>query len=269
MNALDRLALLMTRLRDRESGCPWDIEQTLQSLVPHTLEEVYELADSLECNDVEHLKEELGDYLFQAAFYAQIAEENDWFNLHQVIDALVTKLVLRHPHVFPDGELDGVRMVAGEMDLTTIKNSWERSKGESRHRRQQQGTLDDVPRALPAIQRAQKLQKRAASVGFDWSDSSGPQQKLREETQEFAVAVCDDDPEQIEHELGDLLFTCVNLARHHGLDAEQALSRANRRFENRFAQMETQASEQGRTIKDFSLQEFEALWQSAKYRLSR
>ena len=170
----------------------------------------------------------------------------------------------RHPHVFPDGELDGVRMASSDMNQAGIGDTWERLKSESRQQRQQHGALDDVPHALPAIQRAQKLQRRAARVGFDWPDATGPQNKLHEEAEEFAAALRHDDAEQIEHELGDLIFTCVNLARHHDIDAEQALARANRRFETRFASMEADANNQGRALEELSLQELEALWLRAK-----
>ena len=196
--ALDRLMLMMERLRDPLHGCPWDLDQTMRSLLPHTLEEVYELVDAIERNDLDHFKEELGDYLFQAAFYAQIADENGWFSLSEVVNGLVDKLIHRHPHVFPDGALDGERVRTQDMQQNQIKKNWEQFKGESRRQRYQTGVLDDVPRALPALQRAQKLQNRASRVGFDWPDADGPRGKLGEEIQEYDVALSSGRADRIE-----------------------------------------------------------------------
>jgi ATP diphosphatase len=264
MNELERLELLMHRLRDPQGGCPWDRRQTMQTLVPHTLEEVYELVDAIEREDVDHLREELGDYLFQAAFYAQLAAENGWFTLQDVVRGLVDKLVERHPHVFPDGCLDGRRADSTAMDEATIKHTWEALKQDQRLRRRQHGALADVPLALPAVQRAQKLQRRAARVGFDWPNVEGVRCKLDEELGELDAAAADSDPRRIEHELGDLMFTCVNLARHHDLDAEQLLAAANRRFETRFAAMEAQARREGADFECLSPAGKEVLWERAK-----
>jgi len=264
MDELGRLMLLMTRLRDEQTGCPWDRRQTMKSLLPHTLEEVYELADTIARDDLDHLKEELGDYLFQAAFYAQIASEQGQFDLRDAIEALVDKLVLRHPHVFPDGQLQGRRADAASMDETQIKATWEALKQQSRRQREQHGLLDDVPLALPAMQRAEKLQKRAATVGFDWHRAEQVFDKCEEELAELRLAVDRNRPDEIADELGDLLFSWVNLARHLNCDAEQVLAAANRRFERRFATMEQLVTTAGDRLDDKSAVELDALWEQAK-----
>ncbi len=261
MNRPDLAALLevMATLRDPERGCPWDRAQTFASIAPYTLEEVYELVDALERGDFSHLKEELGDLLFQVVFYAQMAQEQSLFDFHDVVAVLVDKLRRRHPHVFP---------VAGaESDATSteqVKQQWERIKQEERQRKQQRGLMADVPQALPSLSRAAKLQRRASGVGFDWPDVTGVLGKLHEELAELAQAREQGDAGEIEEELGDVLFSVVNLARHLKVDPEQALRRANSKFELRWAYIESQLLAQGRTLEQASLQEMDALWDQAK-----
>ena len=261
---LQRLIRLMQRLRDPESGCPWDLEQTMQSLLPHTLEEVYELADAIECSDHQQIREELGDYLFQAAFYAQIASEEGLFSLADVVNGLVDKLVHRHPHVFPDGDLDGDASSSKALGKAQIKDNWETLKQKARAEKSLHSQLDDVPSALPALQRAHKLQSRAARGGFDWPNHLGALAKLEEESAELNEAIIEQDREAMAHEAGDLLFTCVNLCRDLGVDAEQVLRGANTRFETRFRSIESALDSQGKKMAETELEELEALWQQAK-----
>jgi len=257
------LLLIMERLRDPQTGCPWDLAQSFETIVPSTLEECYELAAAIEARDYAHVKDELGDVLFQVIFYAQLGAEEGCFTFDDVVDALGRKLIRRHPHVFGEGREDA----AGEpMSAEAVKGQWETIKASERAGRAQHGVLDDVPVALPALPRAQKLQKRAARVGFDW-DSRGPVlDKLDEELGELHEALAADDPEGVEEELGDLLFTAVNLARHLGLDAESCLRRASAGFERRFRLMEAQAEEHGHALEHCDPAELDALWEEAKRR---
>lgn len=258
MADLQRLRNLMQRLRAPEGGCPWDLEQTFASLVPHTLEEAYEVADVIARGDFEQLPGELGDLLFQVLFYSQLGEEQGRFGMDDVLRTLDHKLVSRHPHVFGDERL---------ADAAEVASAWEARKARERGARQPRSLsseLDDVPSALPALSRARKLQKRAARVGFDWPDASGPWSKLREETDELAQAVAHADRAEIEAELGDLLFAAVNLARHLDIDAEAALRAANAKFERRFRYIETAVAARGRRLEDSALTELDALWDAAK-----
>jgi nucleoside triphosphate diphosphatase len=255
---------LMRRLRDPEGGCPWDLAQTPQTLLRHTLEEVYEFADAVERHDVAAMRDELGDYLFQAVFYAQIAAENRQFDFTDITHAIVGKLLKRHPHVFPDGNLHSRRAAGEEPDVADIKRNWEDSKQQDRSARAQHAVLDDVPLALPALQRAEKLQKRAAGVGFDWREWRGVFAKLQEETGELEVALQGNDTGAVAEELGDLLFTCVNLARHLGVDPEGALRRANSKFEKRFRTLENALAERGLRPQDCDEHVLDAAWNRAK-----
>jgi len=255
---------LMRRLRDPRTGCPWDLEQDHRSLVQHTLEEVYELADAVENGDYAQMRDELGDYLFQAVFYAQIASESGHFDFDDVTDTIVAKLLRRHPHVFPDGTLDSERSAAEATDPARVSERWERIKAEDRRARAQHGLLDDVPRALPALQRAEKLQRRAAGAGFDWDDAAGVVTKLEEELAELREAVAAGSLAARRDELGDLLFTCVNLARHLGVNAETALRGANAKFERRFRAMEEQLARQGRSMAQCDAATLDRLWNAAK-----
>lgn len=272
MYQLDDLLYLMSRLRDPQNGCPWDIKQTFESILPHTLEEAYEVADAIEKRDYAHLKEELGDLLFQVIFYSQLGKEQQHFDFHQIIDTLVSKLVRRHPHVFPSGELRGEN---NDTPLTDeqIKGRWEAIKQQERDEKAQQSGTDaiestsvlaDIPLALPAIQRAEKLQKRAATVGFDWPEPDQVLDKIEEEIGELREAMAQGEHHRIEDELGDVMFAMVNLARHVNVKPELAVRSTNTKFERRFQFIESHLQLQGRSIEQASLEEMEALWQQAK-----
>ncbi len=258
MADLYRLQALMRQLRAPQGGCPWDLEQTFSSLVPHTIEEAYEVAEVITSGKLSELPAELGDLLFQIVFYSQLGEEQALFTLDDVLLALEHKLVRRHPHVFA---------AAPTPDAATVVMQWEEGKARERREREPgmaSSELDDVPLALPALSRARKLQKRAARVGFDWPDIAGPWQKLREESTELEAAVALNDRAGIESELGDLLFTVVNLARHLGADPEAALRAANHKFERRFRYIETAVALRGQHLAQCDLTLLDALWDAAK-----
>ncbi|MCX2981836.1 nucleoside triphosphate pyrophosphohydrolase [Halieaceae bacterium IMCC14734] len=251
----------MERLRDPEYGCPWDLQQDFRSIVDSTLEESYELVSAIEAADYDHVREELGDVLFQVVFYAQLGREQNLFDFPGIVNTLVEKLLRRHPHVFADGAIEG--LVAATTAVDEVATTWETIKRKERRARAQTGVLDDVPVNLPALSRAQKISKRAAQVGFDWLDTDGVMAKVEEELAEFAAAR-HESAERAEEELGDLIFTCVNLARHAGADAETALRRATLKFERRFTAMEAVLKAQGMTIAEASAAEREAAWESIK-----
>lgn len=263
--SLDDLLYLMSRLRDPETGCPWDIKQTFATIVPHTLEEAYEVADTIEREDWPHLQGELGDLLFQVIFYAQIAREEQRFEFDDIIHTLVEKLIRRHPHVFPEGTLES-RRAAGEPDEAQISSTWEAIKAEERKDKPvaKVRVLDDIPAALPALNRADKLQKRAARVGFDWGDPLPVLDKIEEEIAELREAIASGNKTEIEHELGDLLFAQVNLARHLKVNPETALRYTNQKFTRRFGFIEDQVDASGQDWNDFSLDELDAWWDEAK-----
>jgi len=267
MYRLDDLLHLMARLRDPQHGCPWDLKQDYASIVPHTIEEAYEVADAIERGDFAHLPGELGDLLFQVVYYSQLAREEGRFEFATVVDGIVRKLVRRHPHVFPDGDLYGAPDMA-RLEEAAIRQRWEEIKAEERAEAasapQQLSLLDDVPAALPALSRAAKLQKRAAHVGFDWPDALPVVDKVREELDEVLEAMSENDPRAIAEEVGDLLFVAVNLARHLKVDPEAALRGANAKFERRFRFIEQRLRERGRPIEACSLDELDALWGEAK-----
>jgi ATP diphosphatase len=256
------LLRVMARLRDPQNGCPWDLDQDFRSIVPSTLEECYELAEAIEHEDYPHVAEELGDVLFQVVFYAQLGSERGLFSFATVVDTLVDKLVRRHPHVFAGGEIEG--LVAGRASIESIKESWESIKREERASRSEHGVLADVPLALPALPRAQKLQKRAAQVNFDWPDAEAVLAKVEEEIAELREALAAGSRPGVEEEMGDVLFSCVNLCRHLHLDAEASLRRASARFERRFTQMEAAAAAGARPLAELSAQELDELWEAAK-----
>ncbi|MTZ12395.1 nucleoside triphosphate pyrophosphohydrolase [Pseudomonas sp. JL972] len=267
MYQLPDLLYLMARLRDPQHGCPWDLQQNYASIVPHTLEEAYEVADAIESGDFDHLPGELGDLLFQVVYYSQLAKEEGRFEFATVVDAITRKLVRRHPHVFPDGDLYGSPELP-RLDEAAIKQRWEEIKAEERAEKaaapEQLSLLDDVPAALPALSRAAKLQKRAAQVGFDWPEALPVVDKVREELDEVLVAMSENDAEAVAEELGDLLFVVVNLARHLKVDPENALRGANGKFERRFRFIEQALRQAGRPIENCTLQELDALWDAAK-----
>lgn len=257
------LLRVMQRLRDPEHGCPWDLRQDFRSIVPSTLEECYELAEAIEQGDFPHVAEELGDVLFQVVFYARLGEEQGLFSFDTVVQTLVEKLLRRHPHVFADGEIEGI--VHADTDEASVKASWEAIKREERAARAHGGVLDDVPAALPALPRAQKLQKRAAQVGFDWPETGAVLDKLQEELGELRAALAGNDRGAVAEEMGDVLFTCVNIARHLGLDAESSLRHASQKFEARFRAMEASSRATGQAdLAALTADELERLWQAAK-----
>lgn len=263
---LDDLLHLMARLRDPQYGCPWDLQQNYASIVAHTIEEAYEVADTIERGDFEHLQGELGDLLFQVVYYSQLAREEGRFEFAGVVDSITRKLIRRHPHVFPTGELYAP-VDTPSLSEAQVKSRWEEIKAEERAEKsqlEQLSLLDDVPAALPALSRAAKLQKRAATVGFDWPEALPVLDKVREELDEVLQAMADGDSDALEDEIGDLLFATVNLARHLKHDPEHALRRANRKFERRFRFIEQVLRDSGRPIEDCSLDELDALWGEAK-----
>ncbi|MDG1027211.1 MAG: nucleoside triphosphate pyrophosphohydrolase [Gammaproteobacteria bacterium] len=273
MTAIDRLVMIMTMLRDKQHGCPWDLEQTIKSLLPYTLEEVYEVADAIENNDLVELEDELGDLLFQVIFYAQIAKEQGAFDFQDIATAISSKLLRRHPHVFPDGDMEKFG-IPQNISADQVVVNWEaikegereekRKKGGKKASQQLKSLLDDVPRALPAMERARKLQKRAAQVGFDWAEIGPVLEKLKEEVQEFEEALASADSERMSDELGDVLFAAVNLARHSKIEPEVALRSANRRFEARFHWIEVALTAKGSSLQGANLEELDVLWDEAK-----
>jgi len=259
---IEDLRYLMRRLRDPKSGCPWDLKQNFQSLTSHTIEEAYEVVDAIEQDDMSHLSEELGDLLFQIIFYSQLAEEQSQFSFDDIISTITQKLIRRHPHVFPEGTIESSRVSLADAEIVEIKRVWEEIKRQERTDKGIGKTLDDIPLALPALNRALKLQKRAANVGFDWSDIKPVIEKINEEVIELEVEIKRGDKVRMANELGDLLFSCVNLARHLKLDPETSLRGANQKFKRRFESMELLA---GKTkIEDYSADQLELLWGKVK-----
>ncbi len=258
------LIAIMAALRDKETGCPWDIRQSFATIAPYTIEEAYEVADAIAADDMPELREELGDLLLQVVFHAQMGSEAGLFDFGDVVEAITEKLIRRHPHVF--GERRGAKL--GEVNA-----AWDRIKQEEKARKgasapagrlKAASLLDGIASALPALSRAEKLQSRAARIGFDWTTPQPILAKLREEIAECETAMASKDEAAIEDEIGDLLFTVANLARRLGVDAEAAARAANRKFERRFHAMEKSASEMGRQMGMMSLDELEALWVEAK-----
>ncbi len=261
MSGIDELLAVMAMLRDPQGGCPWDREQDFRSLVSHTLEEAYEVADAIEQGDMAELRAELGDLLFQVVFYAQIAKEQGLFDFDMVASSIVDKLKRRHPHVFGDVEI---------ADAHAQTQAWEQYKTQERADKAKQlgkaeSALDGVSLALPALVRAEKLQRRAARTGFDWDHWQGVVDKVREELDELSEA-CETAPMsiQVEEELGDLLFSVVNLSRHLGMGAEGALRGANLKFQRRFQSMESLCRQQGTALDKLGPDQREALWQQVK-----
>ncbi len=267
MYQLDDLLFLMARLRDPQYGCPWDLKQNFASIVPHTLEEAYEVADAIERAVFAHLPGELGDLLFQVVYYSQLGREEGRFDFSTVVDSITRKLVRRHPHVFPDGDLYGP-LNQPRLSEADIKQRWEAIKAEERAAEaaapEQLSLLDDVPRALPALSRAVKLQKRAARAGFDWPETLAIVDKLHEELNEVLEALASGDQAHIAEEVGDLLFVVVNLARHLNVEPEAALRATNQKFERRFRFIEEALRAVGRRVEETALDELDALWNQAK-----
>lgn len=262
--SFDRLVAVMAKLRDPAGGCPWDLEQSFATIAPYTVEEAYEVADAIDRGDMEDLRAELGDLLLQVVFHSRMAQEDGLFDADQVADAIADKMVRRHPHVFGDDDI-------ATADAQTL--AWEDQKAQERAAKaaadgRAESVLDDVAIGLPALTRAEKLQKRAARVGFDWADARLVIEKLREEIGELEteLAVGDNEikAERVRDEVGDLLFTCVNIARQLGVDPEWALRDGNAKFERRFRQLENDIRARGETPDALSLDQLEDAWQIAK-----
>ena len=258
---IDRLLAVMRRLRDPERGCPWDVEQTFATIAPYTIEEAYEVADAILREDWDALPGELGDLLLQVVYHARMGEERGWFDFDRLAGGIAAKMVERHPHVFGEDEVEGSQ---------ALRTVWEDRKAQERAARAERrggdaSLLADVPLGLPALTRAVKLQKRAARAGFDWTGAQPVLAKLREELAELEAALAEAAaPAERELELGDLLFTVANLARHLELDPEAALRATNAKFERRFRRIEAAAAAHGRPVGELTLGELEAHWERAK-----
>lgn len=271
-HTLDDLLTLMAVLRDPTQGCPWDIEQDWDSIVPHTLEEAYEVADAIERRAWDELPGELGDLLFQVVYYSQFAREESRFGFHDVVHTLVAKMLRRHPHVFPDGTLASRRppgvsaeqLEASQTELEKINNRWEALKAAERSEHATASVLSDIPRTLPALARAAKISRRAAREGFDWPDTRGVIAKIREELDEVEQALAEDDHAHAATEVGDLLFAVTNLARKLKADPEQCLRATNMKFERRFGYIEAALASRGLAPREVDPDTLEAYWQQAK-----
>ena len=256
---IDRLLSIMARLRDPQDGCPWDLEQDFSTIAPYTIEEAYEVADAIDRNDLDGLKDELGDLLLQVVFHAQMAAEQGAFGFDDVVTAIADKMVRRHPHVF--GEARAAADAEAQLaDWENLKADERTASGET-----DRSALAGIPRGMPEWQRALKLQKKAARVGFDWSDVTPVFDKLHEEIDEVRAEFADGaDAARLTDEIGDVLFVCVNLARHARVDVSQALRHANAKFERRFRRMEAFAATEGGSLAERPLAAQDALWNRAK-----
>jgi ATP diphosphatase len=257
---------IMTALRDKETGCPWDVKQDFQSIKPYTIEEAYEVADAIERNDPEDLCDELGDLLLQVVFHAQMAKEEDLFSFEDVVLAINKKMIRRHPHVFGAGDAE-----TGE----EVKIKWDEIKADEKRERLERraarglpsegnGFLDQVSRAMPANEEALKIQKKASKVGFDWNDPNLVLDKMEEEIAELRAEIAHKNNDKIKDELGDLMFVLVNLGRHVDVNPEMALRDTNTKFRTRFAHIELRLKQANKTLENASLEEMEAYWQEAK-----
>lgn len=253
---ISELVALMARLRDPEHGCPWDREQDFTTIAPYTIEEAYEVADAISRGDMVDLRSELGDLLFQVVFHARMAEEMEEFSFADVVEGIVEKMIRRHPHVFADEKV---------ADAEAQTRAWEEHKARERQEKgQHHSLLDSVTLGLPALSRAQKLQKRAARAGFDWPEIDGVLEKIDEELDEVRAEIDACDQVALQGEIGDLLFACVNLARYAGVDPEAALRMTNDKFERRFRYIEDALRQDGKALEQCSLEEMDKLWSEAK-----
>lgn len=257
--SISALLDVMQALRDKDTGCPWDLEQDFASIAPYTIEEAYEVADAIERGDMDNLKEELGDLLLQVVFHARMAEEQDIFDFHDVARTVTEKMIYRHPHVFGD---QNARTASDVNQLWEERKDAEKNNTNSEH----SSILDDVPRALPALLRAEKLQKKAAKVGFEWPDIEGVLDKIEEEVFEMRAALSSGEQKHIEEEYGDLLFVLVNYGRMMGIRAESTLEKANLKFYNRFSGMEKEFKAKDQNMSDASLDQLEQEWVRQKSR---
>jgi nucleoside triphosphate diphosphatase len=262
---ISRLLDIMAALRTPGTGCPWDLEQNFATIAPYTIEEAYEVADAIARGDLDDLRDELGDLLLQVVFHARMAEEQDAFAFGDVVEAISRKMIRRHPHVFADKN--------GRLTPSDVKGAWERIKGEEKAERaarrpadqaSHKSHLSGVKAGQPALARAMELQRKAATVGFDWNDPRAVLRKIREEADEIEAALDRDDKVGLAGETGDLLFALVNLARHVGADPELALRTTNVKFERRFGYIEHALASRGRSLESATLQEMDALWEEAK-----
>lgn len=260
---ISRLIEIMAALRDPETGCPWDVKQDFASIAPYTLEEAYEVADAIQRQDLDDLRDELGDLLLQVVFHARMAQEEGAFAFGDIVEAITAKMIRRHPHVFGDAEAREAGMAKGMWEkIKAEEKAGKRSRGAGAQRTA--GLLDDVPVALPALTRALKLQRTAARVGFDWKEAEPVLDKIEEEIGELRETLANGDKAAAEDEFGDLLFALVNLGRHLDLDPEGALRQTNEKFRRRFRFIEEALQDQDRSPDDASLEEMEALWTEAK-----
>jgi len=256
---IERLRQVMAALRDPVSGCPWDREQTFETIAPYTIEEAYEVAEAIAGGDMDELRDELGDLLFQVVYHARLAEERSAFNFDDVANAVADKMIRRHPHVFGDHSASNAEDVGGIWEEMKLRER--AAKG----RTNPESALDDVPLALPGLTRAWKLHRKASRVGFDWPDTASLFAKVREELDELEAEIAGGEPpERIADELGDVLFTVVRLADFAKRDPEAAMREAQRKFTRRFKYMEARLNDDGRHVSDASMDELEALWRAAK-----
>ena len=261
MNDIKRLQEIMAQLRDPQNGCPWDLKQSFETIVPHTLEEAYEVAYAIEQADYDELRDELGDLLFQVIFYSQLAKEQGLFEFADVVHAICEKMLRRHPHVF-DHQFDG------ETDHQSIHARWDQIKAQEKAHTEPKSILDGITRTLPAMTLANKIQKKVAKVGFDWENSQQVIVKIEEELEEVKAEIGKlDNQAALHEEIGDLMFACVNLARKSGADSEQLLRKANQKFEMRFRDLELQVNQQNEDITTLTLDTLEGFWRQAKERV--
>lgn len=249
---IEKLIAVMAQLRNPDGGCPWDLQQNFQTIAPYTIEEAYEVAEAIANNDMNELKEELGDLLLQPIYHAQMAQEAGHFNIHDVIEGITRKMIERHPHVF------GNEQAKSASDVNVI---WDKQKSKEKT---QDSVLDGVPKSFPALLRAKKLQSKAAKVGFEWKNQNDVLNKLEEELGELREAAASGDSAHTQEEFGDLLFVLVNFARMNGIDAENALRECNDKFERRFRGIEQELKSQNRDIKSAPLDELEKIWTEQK-----
>ena len=255
IDEINNLLQTFKRLRDPSQGCPWDKEQDFKSIASCSIEEAYEVADAIEREDFNDLKEELGDLFFQIIFHSGMAEEKKLFNFEEVVKELNDKLIRRHPHVFDKKQ---------EMSASESLEIWEKEKKKEREKKNLISLMDDIPKNLPSLTRAKKIQKRAKSVGFDWQNENEVLRKIDEEIDELKRAKASQKKEDISEEIGDLFFTLVNLSRHYNLEPEDIIRKANLKFETRFRKMEDEASMANVDLKDLEINELETLWQRIK-----
>ena len=255
LKSIEKLLAIMSQLRDKDDGCEWDKEQTFRSIAPYTIEEAYEVADAIEREDISDLKEELGDLLLQVVFLSQIAKEEDLFSFDDVAKTISEKLVRRHPFVFSDKK---------NHSLDEQVNQWEETKQKERSKKNQGGILEGIAKNLPSLQRSQKIQKRVASVGFDWPDTKGVFKKIKEELRELEEAVESKNNESIQEEIGDLYMIITNLSEKLGVDSEEALRKSNVKFEKRFNYIEKELGKDNIRVSEMDLDELNTLWDDSK-----